>query len=174
MFPPSGQNVNGPVLTGGRPRQPRPLPCAGVAVRIRGGRSLRRRIRSLWVFSAFEAFACFLFCFFFFSRRGCFVFLQLVLKRQPRQDSGQPRQERGNAPGTGGPGGAVAAAAQFEQTPAEIQVPGFFLQLLPQVGGAVLAVSERRGGASVEVIPVPAGHRTASVRTLQPLKYGER
>lgn len=82
----------------------------------------------------------------FFSSFGS-VFLRfarsLPLKRQPSQYGGQRAEDQGEAAGVSGRRGPVAAAAQFEQAAAEVQVAGLLLQLLPQVGGSLLAVGQR-------------------------------
>lgn len=98
------------------------------------------------------------FPFFFFSPR-VFSFSVFLLKRQPSQKGGQRADDHGEGPAPGRPGGPVAAATEFKQTPTEIQVAGFLFQLLPEIRGSLLAVGQRRRGAGVEVIPVTAGRK---------------
>lgn len=85
--------------------------------------------------------------------------------QQPGQQAGQQDREgpRRAPPG----GGAVSPAAKFKQTPAKIQTARFFLEFLPKVAGAFLAVGQRRAGARVEVVPVAVGGQAQGAKKYQ-------
>lgn len=101
-----------------------------------------------------------------FYFRLCFsVFLRFIfsssfpLKGEPSQYGGKRAKHQGDAPGAACSRGSVPTAAQFKQTPAEVQVAGFLFQFLPEVRRPLLAVRQCRRGAGVEVVPVAGGRK---------------
>lgn len=101
----------------------------------------------------------------FYFRLRFSVFLLFIfsssflLKREPSQYGGKRAERQDDAPGAACSRGSVSAAAQFKQTPAEVQVAGFLFQFLPEVRRPLLAVRQRRRGTGVEVVPVAGGRK---------------
>lgn len=117
-----------------------------------------------WMFFRGAAVAPPLFFFFVWTLPSFGLSSGFLLKRQPSQYGGQRAQDQRQAPAVGGSRGSVAAAAQFKQTPAEVEAAGLLLQFLPEVRRPLGALHQRRPGAGVEIVPVSGGRqKTASV-----------